>query len=84
MWVLGDVFMKNYYAIFDLDNEQVGLVRNLHEETVTYWNDVLYLGSIILGSLGVVLFVYQCYEDRKVKSMCPTEYESELSEHSLP
>ena len=31
MWVLGDVFLRKYYSIYDLDNQLIGLVRSKQE-----------------------------------------------------
>ena len=27
-WVLGDIFLKNYYSIYDYPNKQVGLIAS--------------------------------------------------------
>lgn len=27
-WVLGDIFLQNYYSIYDLPEQQIGLVEN--------------------------------------------------------
>ena len=34
-WVLGATFLKKYYAIFDLENHRIGLVRSPYEATTS-------------------------------------------------
>ena len=30
MYIIGDVFLRYYYAVYDFDNGQVGLARNIN------------------------------------------------------
>ena len=32
LYLIGDVFLRNYYSVFDYDNEQIGLGLNIHAE----------------------------------------------------
>merc|ERR1719229_1325678 len=37
LWILGDVLMRDYYTVFDIENEQIGFsaVNRAEEETKT-------------------------------------------------
>jgi hypothetical protein len=59
--------MINYYSIFDLDNHQIGLIGSVHVDKISYWYDILMIGSIMLAAFGVISYAASCYKERKVK-----------------
>lgn len=50
MWILGDVFMRQTYNVFHLDNKAIGIV-NLDKEA----EDSAGKGSSILGTFAKIL-----------------------------
>ena len=35
MWILGNNFLTNYYSIYDLENQRIGLVESRHAEFIS-------------------------------------------------
>jgi len=37
-WVLGDIFLQNYYSIYDYPNEKIGLVESKDFDVIGKWS----------------------------------------------
>jgi len=66
-WILGDVFLHNYYTVFDLEREQIGLVGAVHVEKISFWYDILYLALILACSFVLMLVSIGVYRDYRTK-----------------
>lgn len=65
-WILGDVFMLNYYTIFDLERKQIGFIGSVHVQNIPIWNDVLYILAIVLVSASLLMISMQYYKEKRM------------------
>jgi len=65
-WLLGDVFLRGYYSIYDMDNMRLGLARTF--EPKSHWNRWV-VAAVIVGVLvvaaAVFYGVYLCLRKKK-------------------
>ncbi len=78
--VLGDVFMYNFYTVFDSDNKQIGLTKSvngygqiLDSMTVADWAIPFIIIGVVLVLVVTALFVI-CRTKSKFKREKAAEY----------
>lgn len=97
IWILGNVFLRRYYSIYDMDNLQIGFVRIEHEDDKDDKDDEDDGGSgssesstwkillIILGCLAAVLIGvvgYLVYRSRRNRKLRSESYKDMASINS--
>lgn len=61
-WILGDSFLRNYYAVFDLDGNQVGLVGKSTQAPfqLTFVMLAAYIGIAIMAIVMLRVAFLMC------------------------
>lgn len=73
-WLLGQVFFREYYSAYDMDNEIVYLYPAVHDDTVASSGNSLY-ALLIVGAIGVFLGVSAKKFFSGKANISPTPYE---------
>lgn len=75
MWVLGDVFMRTVYTLFDLENRRIGFLKNIDQEleaavipSVFVWDKTKMLLVIFSVAFFAVVLLGKLYMRRKAKA----------------
>ncbi len=53
---MGDVFLRNYYAVFDYENLQVGLAENIYSTVTLSGNSLKVAGIVMMGLVASFMY----------------------------
>jgi hypothetical protein len=59
IWILGDSFLSNYYAIFDLENKRIGLIPSITSKVLAINQGLDFNKSFIFSC--IIWFIVICW-----------------------
>ena len=61
-WTLGQNFLRNYYTVFDAENNRIGFAeQKISTSKHLLWFDIFIVAVLVLlVTSGIVVFIVQC------------------------
>jgi len=73
MYIIGSVFLRNYYSIYDFENNRVGIALNIYSNAdvrkiFPTWAIILIVVGGVLILLVIALCIWRRYRNKKLRN----------------